>query len=67
MTRGDIDVLPIRGGYRIHKAERRRGTVYGSFSRAEAAALRLAEDHPEDAFVVTQEVARIERHRGGRS
>lgn len=63
MNRGDLDVIPITGDYRVHKAGRRRDTAYGSFSRAEAAATRLVEAHPSDTFVITQEIARVERHR----
>lgn len=62
MNRADFNVLPTRGGYRIHKAGAGRAIVHGSFSRAEAAALRLAEDHPGDTFVITREVALVQRH-----
>jgi len=55
------DVAAVRGSFRILKDGRRRDTSYGSFSRAEAAALRLAEANPAEAFIITQEVARVER------
>lgn len=63
MSRGDFDVILIRGEYRVRMEGARRDTTHGTFSRAEAAALRLAEDNPGATFIITQEVARVERHR----
>lgn len=64
MSRGDFDVTPMRGEYRIRKEGSRRDKPYGTFARAEAAALRLVAAHPDDTFVITQEVARVGRHQG---
>lgn len=65
MTRAaDIDVVPIKGPYRIQKDGRRGGRPHCSFSEAEAEALRLTADHPGDTFIITREVARV-RHRHG--
>lgn len=63
MTRGDFDVIPARGPYRICKAGRRRDSTHDRFATAEAAALRLVEDHPGETFIITQEVARVRAHR----
>ncbi|MHA0333699.1 hypothetical protein [Sphingomonas aquatilis] len=62
MTRGaDIDVVAIKGPYRIQKDGRRGGRQHCSFSAAEAEALRLTADNPGDTFIITQEVARVQR------
>lgn len=61
MPVSDADVVAIRGEYRIRKAGRRRDVSYGTFRRAEAAALRLVEANPDDTFIITQEVARVQR------
>jgi hypothetical protein len=66
MTRMDLTVDPIRGEYRIRKEGRRRDASYGTFSRAEAAAIRLVTANPGDTFVITQEVARVRRRGEGR-
>lgn len=62
MTRMDFTVDAIRGEYRIRKEGRRRDASYGTFARAEAAAIRLVAANPDDTFVITQEVARVGRH-----
>ena len=62
MTRhADLDVVPIRGPYRIQKDGRRGGRPHGSFSAAEAEALRLTAAEPDSTFIITQEVARVAR------
>lgn len=62
MARCDFDVVPVAGAYRVHKAGRRRDTAHQRFSDAEAAAARLVEANPEDTFIITREVARVQRH-----
>jgi hypothetical protein len=67
MSRADFDVVPIKGEYRIRQAGRRRDNSHGTFGRAEAAALRLAEANPGAEFIITQEIARVcPRGAGGR-
>lgn len=61
MTGADLDVASVKGAFRIQKDGRRRDTSYGTFGRAEAAALRLVEANPAETFIITQEVARVER------
>ena len=55
----DFDVVPIDGSYRIQKDGRRRGRSHGSYSEAEAEALRLTVDNPGDTFIISREVARV--------
>ncbi len=63
MSRGDFDVHAAAGPYRVCKAGRRRERLHLRFADAEAAALSLVTANPGDTFVITQEVARVERHR----
>jgi hypothetical protein len=65
MSRADFDVVPFKGEYRIRQAGRRRDSTYGTFGRAEAAALRLAEANPGATFIITREEARVSRRREG--
>lgn len=63
MSRRDFDVHAAAGAYRVQKAGRRGDAPYHRFAAAEAAALRLVAANPGETFVITQEVARVERHR----
>ncbi len=66
MSRIDYDVLSVAGSYRVQKAGRRRDTAHQRFSDAEAAALRLAQANPDDTFIITREVARVQQHRNAK-
>lgn len=60
MTRtAHLNVVPVDGSYRIQKDGRRRGRSHGSYSEAEAEALRLTVDNPGDTFIISREVARV--------
>lgn len=62
MSRGDFDVRAAAGPYRVHKANGwRRGVTHDRFAAAEAEALRLVAANPGDSFIITQEVARVQR------
>lgn len=61
MSRADFDVRPINGPFRVLKAGRRRERLHLGFGAAEAAALRLAEADPGNTYVITQEIALVER------
>lgn len=62
MSRGDFDVDTVTGPYRVHKANGwRRGNTHHRFAAAEAEALRLVAANPNDSFIITQEVARVQR------
>ena len=63
MSRGNFDVIPGKGAYRVCKSGRRRERLYQRFADAEATALELVEANPDETFVITQEVARVRRHR----
>lgn len=63
MSRGAFDVLAAAGPYRVQKDGRRRGVAHGRFADAEAEALRLVASNPGECFIITQEVARVQRNR----
>lgn len=73
MKRGDFDVSPAAGRYRVQLDGRRRDVVHDRYATAEAEALRLVAANPGASFIITQEVARVQRasrpnpHRGARS
>ncbi|MEH3122013.1 MAG: hypothetical protein PGN16_08545 [Sphingomonas phyllosphaerae] len=61
MSRGDFDVIAAAGPYRVQLDGRRRGVAHDRFAAAEAEALRLVAANPGASFVITQEVARVQR------
>ncbi|MGI4947403.1 MAG: hypothetical protein ACRYHC_01730 [Janthinobacterium lividum] len=58
----DFDVLPFNGRYLIHRSTASRSR-HETFGAAEAEALRLASRDPDGTFIITQEVARVQRAR----
>lgn len=63
MSRSNFDVHARQGDYFVQKVGRKKEHPYRSFSAAEAAAGRLCEAFPEQAFIITREVARVHARR----
>ncbi len=62
MSRGNFDVHAAAGPYRVQKdGGHRRGVAHDRFAAAEAEALRLVAANPGSSFIITQEVARVQR------
>jgi hypothetical protein len=54
----------IEGPYRLHKDDGRqsRRPKHATFAEAEAEALRLREQYPDQCFVIAQEIATVGAH-----
>lgn len=57
-----VDVLPFKGAYLIHKSTAPRAR-HGSFTAAETEACRLLAADPTATFIISREEARVQMRR----